>query len=48
MLLGGGQERKRRGGTESVADIVGLGVACHEAARKWIQGDGYKKMFTIA
>ncbi|MDG2424776.1 MAG: cysteine desulfurase family protein [Phycisphaerales bacterium] len=46
MLLGGGQERRRRGGTESVADIVGLGVACHEAS-KWIQGDGYKKMFTI-
>ncbi|HEU4429188.1 MAG TPA: cysteine desulfurase family protein [Myxococcota bacterium] len=27
-LLGGGQERRRRGGTENVAGIAGFGVAC--------------------
>jgi cysteine desulfurase len=28
LLVGGGQERRRRGGTENVAGIVGFGVAC--------------------
>jgi cysteine desulfurase len=28
LLVGGGQERGRRGGTENVAGIVGFGVAC--------------------
>ncbi len=28
LLLGGPQERRRRGGTENVAGIAGLGVAC--------------------
>lgn len=33
-LRGGGQERGRRGGTENVAGIAGLGVACELAARE--------------
>lgn len=33
-LRGGPQERRRRGGTENVAGIVGLGVACALAARE--------------
>jgi cysteine desulfurase len=32
LLRGGPQERRRRGGTENVAGIVGLGVACELAA----------------
>lgn len=34
LLRGGGQERRRRGGTESVAGIVGLGVACELVRRE--------------
>jgi cysteine desulfurase len=33
-LLGGPQEGRRRGGTENVAGIAGLGVACELAARE--------------
>jgi len=33
LLLGGPQEKRRRGGTENVAGIVGFGAAC-EAARQ--------------
>lgn len=33
-LLGGAQERGRRGGTENVAGIVGLGVACEVSLRE--------------
>lgn len=36
FLIGGHQEQGRRGGTENVASIVGLGVAC-ELARKNMQ-----------
>ncbi len=32
MIVGGGQERGRRAGTENVAGIVGFGVAAREAA----------------
>jgi cysteine desulfurase len=34
LLLGGGQERGRRAGTENVAAIVGFGAACREAGRR--------------
>ena len=34
LLLGGPQERRRRGGTENVAGIAGLGAACALAARE--------------
>ena len=35
ILLGGGQEHGRRGGTENVPYIVGLGQAAEIAARDW-------------
>jgi len=34
LIKGGGQERRRRGGTESVAGIAGFGVAAAEVARE--------------
>lgn len=34
LVLGGGQERSRRAGTENVAAIVGFAAACREAARR--------------
>ncbi len=34
LLLGGGQEQGRRGGTENVIGIAGYGAACHAASRR--------------
>lgn len=39
LLTGGGQERGRRSGTESVPAIVGLGAAAR-LAQAWLAGDG--------
>lgn len=37
FMHGGHQERSRRGGTENVASIIGLGVAAHVAKRDWFE-----------
>jgi cysteine desulfurase len=37
LLKGGPQERRRRGGTENVSGVVGLGVACALAERELAQ-----------
>jgi cysteine desulfurase len=37
ILLGGGQERRMRSGTENVAGIVGFGAAIRLAAHEWKQ-----------
>lgn len=39
QIVGGAHERQRRGGTENVAGIVGMGVAA-EKAKHWLQGQG--------
>lgn len=39
QVLGGPQERERRGGTENVPAIIGAGVAAR-LARQWLQGEG--------
>ncbi len=39
QMRGGPHERQRRGGTENVPGIVGMGAAA-EAARRWLAGDG--------
>jgi cysteine desulfurase len=41
--LGGSQERERRGGTENVPAIAGMGVAC-ELARAWFDLDQIEQM----
>ena len=41
FLIGGHQERGRRGGTENVASIIGLGKAC-ELARKHMEDENHR------
>lgn len=40
LISGGGQEKKRRGGTENVAGIVGFGKAC-ELAKRQLESPGF-------
>jgi cysteine desulfurase len=41
MLIGGGQEMGRRGGTENVASIVGFGKAAENVAAHWEENAKY-------
>lgn len=43
QVIGGGQERGRRGGTENVPSIVGLGTAC-VLADQWMKHSGPESM----
>lgn len=44
--LGGPHERQRRGGTENVPSIIGMGVAA-EAAAQWLNGDDPQQVETL-
>ncbi|MCH8153586.1 MAG: aminotransferase class V-fold PLP-dependent enzyme [Planctomycetes bacterium] len=46
QLIGGPQERERRGGTENVPGIIGLGVAAR-LAKRWLAGDDRRRLGTL-
>ncbi|MHC4306837.1 MAG: cysteine desulfurase family protein [Planctomycetota bacterium] len=46
QLIGGAQERRRRGGTENVAGIVGFAVAARLAAQ-WMAGGGPQRLAAL-
>jgi cysteine desulfurase len=43
QIVGGPHERQRRGGTENVAGIIGMGVAADQAGQ-WLAGEGPAKV----
>ncbi|MDP7070209.1 MAG: aminotransferase class V-fold PLP-dependent enzyme [Phycisphaerales bacterium] len=43
LVIGGGQEQGRRGGTENVPGFVGLGTAASQA-QEWLAGGGHEQM----
>ena len=43
QIVGGPQERQRRGGTENVPGIIGMGVAA-ELARKWLDTNARERL----
>jgi cysteine desulfurase len=45
-VIGGGQEQGRRGGTEHVPGVVGLGVAAAQAAQ-WLREGGHERMLGL-
>jgi len=45
-VIGGGQEQGRRGGTEHVSGIVGLGVAAAQA-ETWLTDNGHERMLPL-
>jgi cysteine desulfurase len=42
LFRGGGQEARRRGGTENLPGIVGFGVACEVMSLRDLEGDGQR------
>jgi len=46
QTLGGPQERQRRGGTENVPGILGLGAAA-DLAHQWLQTDGRQRLTAL-
>ncbi len=46
QLVGGPQERDRRGGTEHVAGAVGMGVAA-ACAREWLEHEGWRDVESL-
>lgn len=46
QIVGGPQERERRGGTENVPGILGLGAAAREAG-SWLRGDGAARVESL-
>ncbi len=46
QMIGGGQERGRRAGTENVAGIVGMGVAAG-LAKQWLAANGHERVAAL-
>jgi cysteine desulfurase len=46
QVIGGSQERSRRGGTENTSGIIGMGMAA-DLAMKWFATDGMQRVATL-